>query len=132
MSSSEAEILNELNNWFSAIASEDPDKVVLLYSRDAILQSTLQSQPKKVHVDIFHYFAAKLLPMKPRGIRNSHNVRIFDEMAINTGLYDFDIDLSPCPQNGKAERGIVEARYTFVYRKISDNNWIIVEHHSSS
>lgn len=73
--------------------------------------------------EIKEYFET-FLTLKPDGTINEANIRIYCDMAINSGIYTFAI-----VKNGKPEE--VQARYTFVYRKIGDR-WLIVEHHSSA
>jgi len=48
-------------------------------------------------------------------------VRIFDDIAINSGVYTFTF-------SGGAS---VQARFTYVYRW-DGQSWLIIEHHSSA
>jgi len=63
------------------------------------------------------------LALKPIGEIVESDVKIFCNVAINSGIYTFALT-----QDGKINR--VRARYSFVYQK-TDNDWLIVEHHSS-
>lgn len=47
-------------------------------------------------------------------------MRVFGDLAINSGLYTFTF----------ADGSTVAARFTFVYRRSGDR-WQIIEHHSS-
>ena len=48
------------------------------------------------------------------------NIRIFDYIAINSGIYTFSF------KDGSS----AQARFTFMYRK-NNEAWKIIEHHSS-
>ncbi len=48
------------------------------------------------------------------------NVRVFGQVAINSGIYTFTFK----------DGAVVQARFTFVYRW-NGSRWMIVEHHSS-
>ncbi|MGB5595525.1 MAG: hypothetical protein WBM32_14475 [Crocosphaera sp.] len=53
-------------------------------------------------------------------------VRMYDEnLAINSGYYTFTYS-----KNGRTKE--VPARYSFVYQKDGNNQWEIIEHHSSA
>ena len=65
------------------------------------------------------YFVA-FLSRKPKGEIDESNVRVFDQLAINSGIYTFTFN----------ETDVVQARFTFVYRW-NGEQWKIVEHHSS-
>ena len=62
--------------------------------------------------------------MKPKGAIIEANIRVFGDIAINSGVYKFILT-----KDGKESD--VMARFTFVYRKGLDGRWLIVEHHSS-
>jgi hypothetical protein len=47
-------------------------------------------------------------------------VRVFGQIAINSGIYTFSFN----------DGASVQARYTFVYRW-NGERWMIIEHHSS-
>jgi hypothetical protein len=93
----------------------EPQDISQLFSRwNASLQSG--------HSEIQDYFD-KFLALKPVGQIIESDVKIFCNVAIDSGIYTFALT-----QNGKINQ--VRARYSFVYQKIN-NDWLIVEHHSS-
>jgi hypothetical protein len=57
----------------------------------------------------------------PQGKINESNVRIFDDIAINSGVYTFTFK----------DVVSVQARFTYVYRW-NGQRWMIIEHHSSA
>lgn len=115
-----AEILSLFDNWNSALQTGNPDKVVEQYAPDAILLPTVSNKVRHNHAEIKDYFV-HFLAKGPEGKIDESNVRMFGDLAINSGVYTFDF------ANGDS----VQARYTFVYEK-HDGEWKIAEHHSSA
>lgn len=119
-----AEVQNAFADWRSALSSEDPQKIVDLYEKDAILLATLAEKPIKNQQDRLEYF--KTLTANPNLAAkvNEEYVRVLDDnTALVSGVYTFSFD-----KEGKTTE--IPARYSFVYEKIADK-WMIVEHHSS-
>jgi len=120
----ENEILEAFNKWNEALQTKDPKVVAAMYDeKDGILLPTVS--PKVRHnreeiADYFEHFLAK----NPVGEINESNIRIYGDIAINSGLYTFELD------SEDGQRVKVGARFTFVYKKKGDD-WIILEHHSS-
>ena len=114
-------ILNLFNNWNKAIQTGNPEEVVKLYDKNAILLPTLSAQVRHTHEEIKDYFV-HFLAKKPIGQINEYNIRIFGNLAINSGIYTFDFE----------DGSSAQARFTYVYKEVDElNNWIIIEHHSS-
>jgi len=117
MNNKEIELL--FNEWNSALQTGDPKKVVALYEKDGILLPTVSNQVRHNHQEIEDYFI-HFLSKGPKGEINESNIRVFNKLAINSGIYTFTF----------SDATVVMARFTFVYRK-TDGIWKIVEHHSS-
>jgi uncharacterized protein (TIGR02246 family) len=113
------EITALFDEWNSALQSGNPKKVVMLYDTRGILLPTMSDTVRHNHEEIEDYFV-HFLAKGPVGKINEANVRIFDQLAINSGVYTFTF------KDGTA----VQARFTFVYRW-NGERWMIVEHHSS-
>ena len=113
------QIASLFNTWNDALATGEPSQVVALYEKEAILLPTVSNQVRHNHSEIENYFV-NFLSKGPQGQIDESNVRIFDELAINSGVYTFTF----------SDGASVQARYTFVYRWNGDR-WLIVEHHSS-
>lgn len=109
--------------WNQALQSGDPEQVASLYAPDAVLLPTVSNQVRRNRQEIKDYFQM-FLTRRPKGRIDWSNIRIFDDIAINSGIYTFE--LSP---PGEAPIS-VQARYTFVYHW-SGERWLIIEHHSS-
>ena len=67
-------ILNLFNNWNKAIQTGNPDEVVKLYDKNAVLSPTLSAQVRHTHEEIKDYFV-HFLAKKPIGKIND-NIRI--------------------------------------------------------
>ena len=115
----EKEILELFELWNNAIQSNEPRNVVTLYDESAILLPTISNKVRHNHYEIMDYFV-NFLAKNPVGKINKSNVRIFDDIAINSGIYTFNF------KDGTS----AQARFTFVYR-IINKQWKIIEHHSS-
>lgn len=116
---SDTEILSLFDEWNAALQTGDPDSVAALYADDAVLLPTISNKVRHDHGEIRDYFVL-FVGMVPTGVIDEANVRVFGDLAINSGLYTFTF----------ADGGTVAARFTFVYRRSGDR-WQIIEHHSS-
>jgi uncharacterized protein (TIGR02246 family) len=116
------EITALFEQWNSALQTGDPDRVVACYAKDAILLPTVSAKVRHNHEEIRDYFV-HFLAKKPNGRIDEGNIRIFGDLAINSGLYTFSLT-----ENGASVE--VGARFTFVYQK-QQSGWVIIEHHSS-
>ena len=120
----EAEIASLFDRWNAALATGDADTVARLYASDAVLEPTVSNEVRTTPAGIKDYFV-KFLKLKPQGTINLREIRLLsDNSALDTGVYTFDLT-----KNGKHQK--VQARYTFVYRKV-DGEWKILNHHSSA
>jgi uncharacterized protein (TIGR02246 family) len=111
--------------WAQALGKDDPDKVLPLYSDDAVLWGTLSPTLRADRAALRDYFvtAFKALP----GLKVSfgdHLIRVYGGMAVNTGYYTFSY-----VKDG--ENKSLPARYSFTYVK-NGERWLIVDHHSSA
>jgi uncharacterized protein (TIGR02246 family) len=114
------EITVLFDQWNSALQTGDPKQVAALYATDAILLPTVSNQVRHNHQEIEDYFV-HFLAKGPQGKIDESNVRIIDDIAINSGVYTFTF-------SGGAS---VQARFTYVYRW-QGQRWLIIEHHSSA
>ena len=117
---SESDILKLFEEWNQALQTGDPKQVAALYAEDGILLPTISNKVRHNHEEIADYFV-QFLEMSPFGKLDEANVRLFGDIAINSGVYTFTL-------NGTDK---VQARYTFVYQW-NGERWLIAEHHSSA
>ena len=117
---SKSQIEKLFNDWNNALQTGNPKSVASLYDEnDGVLLPTVSNQVRHNREEIEDYFERFLLK-KPVGTIDESNVRIFGDLAINSGIYTFQF----------SDQSKVQARFTFVYRN-SGSEWKIVEHHSS-
>ncbi|HEY7250948.1 MAG TPA: SgcJ/EcaC family oxidoreductase [Methylomirabilota bacterium] len=111
--------------WIDALNSHDTERVVALYDSDALLWGTVSPTIRDTPAAIREYF--KGLPNMPpefKGSIGEQRVRIYGDIAINSGTYSFNN-----VRDGKPVT--TAARFSFVYRN-RDGRWLIVDHHSSA
>ena len=113
------EIAPLLNEWNDALQTKDAKEVIALYDNDGILLPTVSNLVRHNHEEMEDYFV-NFLTNEPSCVVDESNVRVFGELAINSGIYSFTFK----------DQSLVQARFTFVYR-FNGKRWVIVEHHSS-
>lgn len=113
------EIRSLFQDWNAALQTGDPARVTALYAPDAILLPTVSNKVRHDHAEISEYFE-HFLARKPSGVIDESNVRDLGDIAIDSGVYTFSF----------GDASTVQARYTYVYRRLADG-WRIIEHHSS-
>jgi uncharacterized protein (TIGR02246 family) len=111
--------------WAAALGEDDPDKVLRLYSDDAVLWGTLAPKIRSDRAALRDYFvsAFKVLP----GLKVTFGdqlIRIYGDTAVNSGYYTFSY-----VKDGETK--LFPARYSFTYVN-TGGNWLIVDHHSSA
>ncbi len=117
-----SEISALFNQWNAALQTGNAEAVANLYAKDGVLLPTVSNQVRADHAAIVKYFR-HFLELKPKGTLNEVHITCFGSVAINQGIYTFDV-----VRDGKP--GKVQARYSFAYAK-EDGGWKIVSHHSS-
>lgn len=110
--------------WNKALLTRDPQKVAELYTADSTFHPTVLGEFRKGHEgakSYFHHFLEK----NPSGKIIQDEVQVLSpDCYLHSGMYDFEVG----PDN---KREVVEARFTFVWKKDKKGNWKIVHHHSS-
>lgn len=111
--------------WGRALGEDDPEKVLPLYSNDAVLWGTLSPTVRADQVALRDYFvtAFKFLPGL-KVVFGDQLIRVYGNTAINTGYYTFSY-----AQNGESKT--LPARYSLAFVK-NGERWLIVDHHSSA
>ena len=80
------EILALFDQWNNALKTGNPKEVVALYAKDAILLPTVSNKVRHNHEEIEDYFV-HFLAKVPSGLIDESNVRIFNDLAINSSLH---------------------------------------------
>jgi uncharacterized protein (TIGR02246 family) len=117
------EISAALSDWAQAIRSRSPERVLTLYADTAVLVGTLSDVIRQGYDPVMEYFVNFCALDKLDVEVVSKNIRMFDDMAISTGIYNFSWNVA-------SDKVFVRVRFTFVYRR-EDDKWLIIEHHSS-
>ncbi len=109
--------------WVAALNSREPVRITVLYDAEAVFWGTTSKTIRATPAAVAEYF--QTAPQRPtvRCTLGEQHIRIYGEMAINSGYYTFSEVV-----DGKTE--VRPARFTFVFRK-RDGKWMIVDHHSS-
>jgi uncharacterized protein (TIGR02246 family) len=113
------EILALFEHWNNAIKTKVPKRVIELYAHNAVLLPTISNNVCHSHEEMEKYFT-DFLTREPVGELDETNISIFNDIAMNSGLYTFSF------KDGSK----VQARFTFVYQW-SGKSWKIIKHHSS-
>jgi uncharacterized protein (TIGR02246 family) len=111
--------------WIDAMTSHDPERVVALYDPEAVLWGTRSPTLRDTPAAVRDYFnILKTVPPSYKAVLGEQRIRVYGDIAINTGTYTFSED-----RDGKPI--VRPARFSFVYRN-RDGHWLIVDHHSSA
>jgi len=117
-----AAIKRASNEWATALAGKDPQKVIDLYDDETYLYATFKNKIDD-HEGLTNYFS-NLMKKKELKVKfDDENVRVYGGTAINSGLYTFIYK-----DNDKTVK--TPARFTFVYT-LTPDGWMIIDHHSS-
>ena len=122
---SRQQIATLTQQWAAGMSAHDIDGVVALYDPDAVLwgtrSPTIRTTPEKVR----EYFALlKSVPADYKGVIGEQHIRVYGDIAVNSGTYTFSET-----RDGKPL--IRPARFSMVYR-YRDGRWRIIDHHSSA
>jgi uncharacterized protein (TIGR02246 family) len=122
--SSKAEVESAAQSWVTALNACAVDRILALYDREAVLWPTTSREIANSPERIRQYFERVCSsPTRPQGALNDQNVRIYGDIALNSGTYTFNVT-----REGKPVA--IPARFSFAYRR-SGGQWLIVDHHSS-
>ena len=119
------EIAAVTQKWIEGMTRHDIDGVVALYDPEAILwgtrSPTLRDKPESVR----EYFnILKTVPPSYKAVLGEQRIRIYGDVAINTGTYTFS-------EIRDGKEIVRPARFSFVFR-YRNGQWLIVDHHSSA
>jgi uncharacterized protein (TIGR02246 family) len=118
-------VLAAMDRWIEAVTGADPEIVAGLYAEDAVLWGTVSPLLRATRQGVLDYFAHFMTLEKLEVVYHDPQVRVFGELAVNTGGYTFFHEADGRMQS-------LPARYSFVYRKDPGGEWKIIDHHSSA
>jgi uncharacterized protein (TIGR02246 family) len=111
--------------WTRLFVDDNPDAILALYARDAVLWGTLSPTRRETPETLREYFVAAYKALPGHTVKfGDQLIRVYGNTAINTGYYTFSY-----VKDGESRS--IPARYSFVYVK-QDGKWLIVDHHSSA
>jgi hypothetical protein len=114
-----------VDKWTTVLAENDPDTIVALYSKDAVLWGTLSPTVRSDPAALKAYFVAAFQALPKLTVKfGDQLIRVYGDTSVNTGYYTFSFT-----KDGESKS--LPARYSFTYVK-EGNDCKIVDHHSSA
>ncbi len=111
--------------WAEIFTDDNPDKILALYAKDAVLWGTLSPKRRDDPEGVRDYFVKAYVALPQHTVSfGDQLIRVYGNTAINTGYYTFFYVI-----NGEAKS--LPARYSLTYVK-RGKKWLIVDHHSSA
>ena len=124
LSASPIDTIKEVTkSWAHAFNSRDTEIILAHYSEKAVFWGTVSPTLRDEETEVRDYF--KVIGPNARVSLGDQRPRIFDDIAINTGYYQFT-------DESDGIRTKVDARFSFVYERDVRGKWLIVDHHSSA
>ena len=125
MAGPQEDVAAATTHWAAVFAENNPDTIVALYAKDAVLWGTLSPTVRSDPGTVKAYFVGAFGALPKATVKFGDQViRVYGNTAINTGYYTFSYT-----KDGEAKS--IPARYSFTYVK-DGNDWKIVDHHSSA
>jgi uncharacterized protein (TIGR02246 family) len=123
--SAKVEIAAVTQRWIDGMTRHDVDGVVALYDSEAVLwgtrSPTLRDKPDTVR-DYFNIL--KTVPPSYKAVLGEQRIRIYGDVAINTGTYTFS-------ETRDGKEVVRPSRFSFVFH-YKNGRWLIIDHHSSA
>jgi uncharacterized protein (TIGR02246 family) len=111
--------------WATIFAENNPDTILVLYAKDAVLWGTLSPTVRSDPGAVKAYFVGAFGALPKATVKfGDQLIRVYGNTAVNTGYYTFSYT-----KDGEANS--IPARYSFTCVK-DGNEWKIVDHHSSA
>src|SRR5262249_22316415 len=114
-----------VDRWTTVLAENNPDTIVPLYSKDAVLWGTLSSTVRSDPAGLKAYFVGAFQTLPKLTVKFGEQfIRVYGDTAVNTGYYTLFYT-----KDGETKS--IPARYSFTFVK-EGNDCKIVDHHSSA
>src|SRR5260370_30711993 len=111
--------------WARVFAENNPDTMLPLYGKDAVLWGTLSPTIRSDAAAVKAYFVGAFQALPKATVKfGDQLIRVYGNTAVNSGYYT-----SSYPKDGETKS--IQAPYSFTYVK-DGNDWKIVDHHSSA
>jgi len=115
------ELFDRWNNW---LETNSPETMASFYLDDYSFLPTLNGELKKWKKWAKEYFEHFLEKNPTWEIIEDTAEKISDDTYLHSWLYNFEVDW-----NWWREK--VEARFTYIWKKLWNGHWKIIHHHSS-
>ena len=114
-----------MDRWTTVLAENNPDTIVALYSKDAVLWGTLSPTVRSDPAGLKAYFVGAFQALPKLTVKFGEQfIRVYGDTAVNTGYYTLFYTKD-------GETNSMPARYSFTFVK-DGNDCKIVDHHSSA
>ena len=121
---SKEEVAAATAKWAVLFTDDNPDTILVLYDKDAVLWGTLSPKRRDNPEAVRDYFVKAYVALPQHKVSfGDQLIRVYGNIAINTGYYTFTY-----VKDGEAKS--LPSRYSIVYLK-KGKKWLIVDHHSS-
>src|SRR5262245_46831187 len=118
-------VAGAVDRWTTVLSEDNPDTIVALYSKDAVLWGTLSPTVRSDPAALKAYFVAAFQALPRLTVKFGEQlIRVYGDTAVNTGYYTFSFT-----KDGETKS--LPARYSLTYVK-EGNDCKIVDHHSSA
>ena len=118
-------VAGAVDKWTTVLAENNPDTILALYSKDAVLWGTLSPTVRSDPAALKAYFVGAFQALPKLTVKfGGQLIRVYGDTAVNTGYYTFSFT-----KDGETKS--IPARYSFTYVK-DGNDCKIVDHHSSA
>jgi len=113
------------STWNESLQTKDPAEVAKLYTKDATFLPTMSGDFKKGQEGAAEYFE-HFLEKDPIGEVVDGEVQLLGpDSYLHSGMYNFEV-------GPEGERQVVEARFSYVWKKDEQGEWKVIHHHSSA
>jgi hypothetical protein len=118
-------VAGTVDRWTTVLAENNPDTIVALYSKDAVLWGTLSPTVRSDPAGLRSYFVGAFQALPKLTVKFGEQfIRVYGDTAVNTGYYTLFYT-----KDGETKS--IPARYSFTFVK-EGNDCKIVDHHSST
>jgi hypothetical protein len=98
-----------VDRWTTVLAENNPDTIVALYSKDAVLWGTLSSTVRSDPAGLKSYFVGAFQALPKLTVKFGEQfIRVYGDTAVNTGYYTLFYTKDGEPKS-------IPARYSFTY-----------------
>jgi uncharacterized protein (TIGR02246 family) len=114
-----------VERWTRVFADNNPDTILALYSKDAVLWGTLSPTVRSDSAGLKAYFVGAFQALPKATVKfGDQLIRVYGDTAVNTGYYTFSYT-----KDGETKS--IPARYSLTFVK-DGADCKIVDHHSSA